>query len=274
MTTTLTTHEVEALKFLQQKEFARTRPGVFECQTADGERQEFVVKFSGQLKERILCEAFASQLGRACGLPIPKIAAVTIPDNLIPVIPNRDIRNLIGDNVGPHFGSYNMTGGFTTVPIDYRVPEKLDELSLKIFIFDMLIKNTDRRSGIGTNEPKPNMLYNGDELFLIDHELSLSFIYGEPPEDPWNLRADRWPIKHIFYNHLHKYVNEKGEAMEEILDVNMTPIREGLNRLKEVEVSLPDEWRKPSAIKKITEHFMRHRDNWGKFKRGIWEVLI
>lgn len=269
-----TLHQVEAITYLQQKEHSKTRPSVFECQTSTGERQTFIVKSRPQLKECILCEAFAAQLGHVLELPIPECAAVIIPNALMQTIPERDqdVVFLLENDEGPHFGSAYLTGGFTVPPAKFAFPDTLDLLALKIFVFDMLIQNRDRCYSESCG--KPNILYDGENLYLIDHEASFNFIYGEPPPTPWSFLGQTWVRKHLFYGPLKHYVNVQGKEMEFILKTHITPMLHGLRNLSIIEASIPNVWKDTSALAKIMVHLKRILDNWDQFVRGIWEVLI
>jgi hypothetical protein len=208
------------------------------------------------------------------GLPVPDIAAVTIPSALISVIPDRDVISLIEDDEGPHFGSLYKTGGFTVPPTGFTLHEGLHSLALQVFAFDMLIQNRDRCAVTEARRGKPNILYNGETLILFDHEASLTFIYGEPPQKPWALREQGWPHNHLFYGLLKQYAEEKGEAMGQVLSTHVDPMFLALNNLDAMAATIPDSWKSPSTLDKIMVHLKRIRDNAERFKRGIWEVLV
>ncbi len=56
------------------------------------------------------------------------------------------------------------------------------QLACEIFAFDALIQNPDRRMD------KPNILWKGEELYIIDHEKGFSFVYALPASiKPWQV---------------------------------------------------------------------------------------
>jgi hypothetical protein len=60
--------------------------------------------------------------------------------------------------------------------VDDPVPGALRQTAVEILAFDAVIDNADRR------REKPNLLWKGDELLVIDHELTFAFtrLVGQP----------------------------------------------------------------------------------------------
>lgn len=75
----------------------------------------------------------------------------------------------LSNSLGINYGSIYLAN-YDTIPVfqplnDHELPH-----AHKIVLFDMFIQNCDRR------KEKPNLMSNGHELVIYDHELAFSFI--------------------------------------------------------------------------------------------------
>jgi hypothetical protein len=159
----LAVSRVPAQTFLKEISGGRNRPCLFSC--LDREHyQEYVVKFHNQLGVGVICEFVAALLGQQLGLLIPPIAIVEISPRLVEAIPKAEIRELLTNTPGPHFGSLFQTGQYSPIPTGFVLPDELMSQALDIFAFDMLIQNPDRSRNI--EHGNPNLLFNGEQLVL------------------------------------------------------------------------------------------------------------
>jgi hypothetical protein len=139
-----------------------------------------------------------------------------------------------------NFGSKVITGGFDTWPIGKAVPFNLKQLAAEIFAFDAFIQNPDRGD-------RPNILWKGDELYIIDHEMGFSFILEILPlSKPWQITSLGFMKNHLFYGSL------KGQ------ELNLDRFRGALELLSDnvmagITENVPIEWRN-NNIKKIETH--------------------
>jgi hypothetical protein len=249
---------------------SRTGARLFSCYTEDSQHEDYyVVKFRNQLGSRILCEFMAALLGRHLGLPIPLIAIVEISPRLIATIPCPETRELLAGDQGPHFGSQHKAGGYIQLPPGFSIPPALISQALDIFAFDMLIQNPDRSDKPGRG--KPNLLFDGNQFLLFDHELAFSFIalIGTPPP-PWELRGSPLVENHIFYNQLTRYAKNHEVSFERFLTQFMT-VSNAL--LDEMVRAMPGSWHNTTNVGKIVSHLTNVRDNIQRFKRGLLEAL-
>ena len=147
---------------------------MFACEDAAGNPVgEYVVKFRSTIRGGpigLLFECVAAQLALCLGLRTPAPAIVELDHSLADATPKREVATRIRDSAGLNYGSFNLTPGYITWPIDARVPLALRQPALDVMAFDALIENVDRR------REKPNLLWKGDELVVIDHELAFSFV--------------------------------------------------------------------------------------------------
>lgn len=87
---------------------------------------------------------------------------------------------------------------------------------INIFAFDFLIQNLDR----GLRKGKPNILINDNNLVMIDHELSFSFICSQPPK---NLVYEKTlsfyrGSEHVLYNHI-KAIKIKSHIFDKFCEI-------------------------------------------------------
>ncbi|CAN5523273.1 aminotransferase class I and II [soil metagenome] len=142
----------------------RSRPIVVE--TEDDER--YVVKLSDTptATRRLIAEVIAGYIGVALGLPIPRFA-------LIEMGPEVDIAPLEQANKEKFKSSTLIQFGSLLVPDAVSMRRKANyridpEMAGQIVWFDALVLNTDRMMR------NPNLLVEGDELWLIDNDSAFS----------------------------------------------------------------------------------------------------
>lgn len=223
----------------------RTRPCVFFCEDANGESNgEYVVKLKAGMESGVTglaSEMIASQLANILDVPTPEAAIIELDPMLAEVIADSDLSRRIKESSGLNFGSKVVTGGFDTWPVDKAIPSGLKTLAAEIFAFDALIQNPDRRAD------KPNILWKGDELYIIDHEMGFSFIYEILPlPNPWQITNLGFMTNHLFYEGLKGQtvtVDRFAGALELLSD----------NALEAIMANVPEEWRN-NNLSKIGNH--------------------
>jgi hypothetical protein len=157
-----------------------TRPCVFSCEDEEGQPcGEYVVKLRADVRggaTGLLFEFLAAQLAAHFGIAMPTPAHVELSDDVAAAIPDQSIARRIAKSAGLNFGTRFMSGGYVTWPVDDPVPVVLRQTAVEILAFDAVIDNADRR------REKPNLLWKGDELLVIDHEMAFAFtrLIGQP----------------------------------------------------------------------------------------------
>ena len=178
---------------------------MFLCEDREGNSAgEFVVKFKGGSETGVTglaCELIASVLAEKLGLMTPNPAVVDLDPAIGKVLSTQDsdVAEIIRKSRGLNFGSQVLTGGYGIIPIDKSIPASLRPLAAEIFAFDALIQNPDRKVH------NQNLLWKGDEIFLIDHELGFAFLYQIGASgNPWEVRGQIGDFlnEHIFYHEL------------------------------------------------------------------------
>lgn len=223
----------------------RTKPVVFFCEDETGEKNgEYVVKLKAGMDNKengLIGELIASQLANVLDIPAPEAAIINLDPLLADVIPDTELSLKIKGSAGSNFGSKVITGGFDTWPVGKSIPPSLKTLAVEIFAFDALIQNPDRRVD------KPNILWKGDELYIIDHEMGFSFIYEILPlSDPWQITTLGFMKNHLFYGGLKGQpinLDRFGGALELLSDTVMAKIT----------ANVPEEWQN-NNIQKIENH--------------------
>ncbi|MCL4537069.1 MAG: hypothetical protein M1610_05710 [Nitrospirae bacterium] len=223
----------------------RTQPCLFFCEDESGQSDgEYVVKLKAGMENGVnglAAELIASQLANFLDIPTPEPAIIELDPLLAEVIPDPELSRKIKESAGLNFGSRVITGGFETWPVGKAIPSSLKTLAAEIFAFDALIQNPDRKVN------KPNILWKGDNLYIIDHEMSLMFIYEIlPMQNPWQITNLRFIKEHLFYGNL------KGQT------VNLDRFAGALdlltdNVIETILVNVPEAWQS-NNISKIKTH--------------------
>lgn len=146
-------------------------------------------------------EIYCSILASKFGIKTPSPALIEFPNDFISTLPGNLQEELYSKDQRLKFGTYYIQGSFqfneTLHPLT-----KFNNIE-KIYAFDNLIKNGDRKP------EKPNVLLKGNDIYVIDHELSFAV-----NNDTINMLNDnKWVYfkeNHIFYRHLKdKNLSEK-----------------------------------------------------------------
>lgn len=161
---------------------------------------DYIVKLENDLYSKrvgLISELISYIIAKKIGVTIPDIALINIDDEFCNSVTDIDVKNRLLQNKGMNFGSKILTGGFVKLRTkDLRSLSSADNL-IKIFVFDMIICNYDRI------ENNSNMLTNGKEIFVIDHELAFAFLLkGNKCIEPfWRLSiSPNYLRKHFFHD--------------------------------------------------------------------------
>ena len=238
------------------------------CEDLNGNNAgEFVVKLKGGIDAGVTgltCELMASLLASELGLNAPIPAIVEIDPAIGNLLSSRDseMARIIRRSAGQNFGTEVLVGGYGVWPINKYVPASLRPSAGEIFAFDALIQNPDRKVN------NPNLLWKGEEIFLIDHELAFSFLFqiGNPPE-PWRLEGEAGAFlnDHVFYQEL------RGQ------EVDLARFQRALEGLSDEDLAgmvdqIPREWNNES-VSRISSHLKSVRDHAADFVKQVkWRL--
>ena len=123
----------------------------------------WVAKFrgAGQGTGALVAEVVAGTLGQSAGLPIPELDILVLDPAFGRTEPDYEIRNLLAASAGLNLGVAYLAGAIGFDPAAGRAPA--GELASAVVAFDAFIMNVDR------TPRNPNLLWCGDQLWLIDH---------------------------------------------------------------------------------------------------------
>jgi hypothetical protein len=255
-----------ASSYQRRLDAGRTRPCLFICEDDNGELDgEYVVKLKAGMESRevgLVSELMASQLAIFLDIPTPEPAIIRVDPAITEVIGDTELANTITESAGLNFGSKFITGGFKTWPVGESIPLSLRQIACEIFAFDALIQNPDRRAD------KPNILWKGDELYIIDHEMGFSFIYDIlSSKPPWQVSELDFLRNHLFYQHL------RGQ------EINLDRFAGAVEALSDDEIdnmvsNIPDEWNSGNdKTPKITNHIKEVINHLNDFIDEVRRVL-
>jgi hypothetical protein len=150
-----------------------------------GNKGDYVVKFRGAERmsdEAFLRELLASFIAMQMDIPVAYPAIINISNGFINLLVGNDAWKYANKSVGFNFGSKYISDYFI-LPVTQPLNNSQLSYAQMIFSFDVLIQNSDR------TVVKPNMLTNGNEIIIFDHELAFGFIFDfiKAP-DPWIIK--------------------------------------------------------------------------------------
>jgi hypothetical protein len=194
----------EAVRFEAALRAGRTKPLLIECQLPSGastKRERFVTKAVGlpEVHDFSLCHEFVgAKLARLVGLDAPDSALVNLSEAFL----EASKTDLIEAGVQPAAG---LAVGSTFVPNLQPFPASasLSEVEMidaaRIYAFDLLVQNADRRSS------SPNCGRAGGRIVPYDFENAFGFRFAIAPPDPWRASACGFAAQHLFHRPLQQH---------------------------------------------------------------------
>ncbi len=164
-------------------------------------KDDYVVKFksSPEMTVEASCrELLGSFIAMELGLSVPKPVLINISHDFIQLLkekPNFDVAN---NSIGLNFGCVFERGYYEILRNQHLSDTQKNQVS-HIFAFDVFISNADRRMD------KPNLLTNGNNVMIFDHELAFGFVFDIfKNTNPWIIRPQDkdWIQNHFFFPYL------------------------------------------------------------------------
>ena len=115
----------------------------------------------------LACELICAMLARHLGLKVPDYAIIEVRSEMPNSVSNDEVRQLLRQNVGSNFGTVYIEGSSTWIPKPLDAGSVLSGDLENVLVFDSTVINGDRQ------RDKSNLLWNGQDLFLIDHSVAL-----------------------------------------------------------------------------------------------------
>lgn len=254
-----------ASSYQKRMSSGRTKPCLFLCEDENGDLLgEYVVKLKAGMEHGVnglVSELLSAQLAKFLDIPAPEPALIQVDPAITEVISDQELADKIRNSAGLNYGSRLVTGGFETWPIGKALPMALKQLAGEIFAFDALVQNPDRR------DEKPNVLWKSDDLYIIDHEMSFSFIYAILlSASPWQLSGQSFLRKHLFYQGL------KGQdvSLDRFAGALETLSEEALDKMT---TNIPEDWRNDNILR-MAAHLKEISSHTNEFIDEIRRVLL
>ncbi len=256
--------KVTAVSLIKPFAKGRTMPCLMLCRGTDGTEVEAVIKWRSDLETKDLggiCELFAALLADDLGLKTPKPVLIEIDPEFHRGIPAPALSEFARKSDGLNFGT-TFLPGLPTWLTGRDVPLNLKQSAAETFAFDVLLDNPDRR------REKPNLLSNGGEIILIDHEQAFSFLRGVIGwQPPWAGGSLAHLTNHVFFRQLkgaaHTFDRLAG-ALAAISD----------NRLDEYATLIPAEWISAGDVtERILDYLKQARDNRAALFAAVTRLL-
>lgn len=156
-------------------------------------------------------EILGCEMALKFDLPCPTYNIINIDDSkLSSYYPENEVRSF---HKGYKFCSKKLDQYIAFNPLISNSFSNHYEIA-SIFAFDVLMQNSDR----GGFRGKPNLLINDNNLAMIDHELTLSFISDQHLATNFENNLQIYPYhNHVLINHL-KALKEKSYIFDEFLE--------------------------------------------------------
>lgn len=195
---------------------------------------EFVVKLRHRIGigvAGLLHEFLGSRLASHFGILVPEPVGVSIEPEFAMALAerNNELAASLQASIGLNFGS-KLLYPLSTWPVNRSIPEAMGRDAVNIFAFDALIQNPDRRT------ENPNLLTQGDSIYVYDHETSFSFLLAIVKSDePWNIEGETYLENHVFYRRLKSREIDLADFEERLKSLTA-------DVLAEIREETPQEW--------------------------------
>ena len=197
-----------ATQVIREAAAGRTKPLIVSCNGEDAQPIELFCKISEGCEKGVVglaMEVVAACIALRLQLPVPDPALVDLPLRLADVGQDERIRRRIVASSSVAFGSIYIPKRFVAWHKGSSVRSETIHDALGAFVFDAVIDNADRRPS------NPNCLHSGQEIRLIDHELSFPQNLVGHQLPPWEKGGLGWlhgQDRHIFWKGLRRHAQE------------------------------------------------------------------
>lgn len=218
------------------------------------EKGSFVVKLKAAARmspDASMRELLASFLAMEMGIPVVEPAIIEITPEFVELLKASPSWTVGNKSLGYNYGSKYIRD-YSVLLVNKRLTEQQLPLAQDALAFDIFIQNSDR-----TNL-KPNMLTNGRNLVILDHEIAFGFIFA-----PF-LTANIWEMQEQHKNWISQHCLlplVKGEDFDyEAFDSKFDTLSDAFWQ-KAWEL-IPEEWRTDQfdSIKKTLTGIIANRE--------------
>jgi len=221
---------VQAIRYVTPLREGGSLPGIVEADD-DG---TYVLKFrgAGQGVKVLVAEVIVGEIGRAIGLRVPDMRAVTLDAQIARYEADQEVQDLLTASVGLNLGVDFLPGSFG---YDGSRPPS-PQMAARILWLDAFTANIDRTWS------NPNLLVWHGQTWAIDHGAALYFHHSWPTRGPDPSRFAAQPFdatKHVLRDvadDLSPLHDDLAAAARAALDGDVGDL---LNQV-------PDEWLEPT----------------------------
>jgi hypothetical protein len=166
---------------------------------------------------------------------------------------------IVRKSVGLNFGC-RFLANIVPWPEGQRIPDDLVDDAMKVYAFDALIQNPDRRFD------NPNLGTRSGKIIVFDHELAFSFLLlgTFAPKEPWRLSAETYLDDHVLARRL------KGKAFPEDFTQRLSSLTGGA--LQFISSQCPADWRLED-LPKMEAHLELMRQHSAEFADEVLRRL-
>ena len=219
--------QVQAIRYVTPLREGGSLPGIVEADD-DG---TYVLKLrgAGQGLKVLVAEVIVGEIGRAIGLRVPEMRAVTLDARIAKYEADEEVQDLLTASVGLNLGVDFLPGSFG---YDGSAPPPPHEAS-RVLWLDALTANVDRTWS------NPNLLVWHGQMWTIDHGAALFFHHSWPNRKPDPARFAAQPFdasRHVLHD----------------VAADLAPLHDGLASIVGVELidgvlaQVPNEWLEPT----------------------------
>jgi len=231
-----------AVRYEGRLRTGRTRPLLLDVERRqDGatSRMRCVTKARGcpEVEEFTLChEYLGCRLARLFGLSAPRAEFVWISPELLEA--NRQELDRDGGQVRPGVAvGVEHQSNLLPFPIPAELHESERTDAARVFAFDLLVQNADRRAR------NPNCGRSGGRIIPYDFESAFGFRFALSAPEAWRVSALGFAREHLFFAELKGAQVEWDAVLAPFRAVSWAAVREACGTLPEAPVSGPKFWR-------------------------------
>lgn len=233
-----------------------------------GIRADYVVKLNASERmheEARMRELIAAFMAIELEIPVVVPAIINVSQDFCNTLIGKSYFQKATKSLGYNVGSEYLADHFILDNF-ISLNDAQEKNAQQIFSFDLMIENVDR------NYSKPNMITNGNELRVLDHELAFGFIMTLPflrNPTPWLFNDGdlKWIKEHCLFKRLKGKVGElesfKGKLVR--LDAEFWD---------KVQTLIPEEWFKEELFIGIKTHIDAMVVNRHEFITSIKRLLV
>lgn len=185
------------------------------------ERGQFVIKFrkGDRMSEKSSAkELIAAWIAMELDLPVVDPVLIHVSPLFVDSMIGNKGYAAASLSIGLNFGS-KFRSGFLEMQVGQKFSVIMEEQAMRIYAFDLFITNADR------GHRKDNVLTNGNEFLIFDHELAFSYVNllsFSRTKTPWIFGEAEKPLyrDHVFYRYLRNKERDFGNFTSELERLN------------------------------------------------------